>query len=154
MCIRDRSGINPMEVFGVIVLLAAKAASAIGQLEAFFVAAIVAVACGLVGDVMNDFKAGYIVKSSPKAQWLGEVIGGVIGSVVSVAILFLLINAYGVSEMCIRDRPRTQNGIPCYDMTPAEFAQGIAYLKEKGVKILGGCCGADPHHIEAVAQLF
>ena len=50
--------------------------------------------------------------------------------------------------------PRTQNGIPCYDMTPAEFAQGIAYLKEKGVKILGGCCGADPHHIEAVAQLF
>ena len=88
-----QSGINPMEVFGVIVLLAAKAVSSIGQLEAFFVAAIVAVACGLVGDVMNDFKAGHIVKSSPKAQWLGEVIGGLIGSVVSVGILFLLINA-------------------------------------------------------------
>lgn len=106
-----QSGINPMEVFGVIVLLAAKAASAIGQLEAFFVAAIVAVACGLVGDVMNDFKAGYMVKSSPKAQWLGEVIGGVIGSVVSVAILFLLINAYGVSAFGSEALPAPQAGV-------------------------------------------
>ena len=75
-----QSGINPMEIFGIIVLIATKAVSSIGQTEAFFVAAIVAVACGLVGDVMNDFKAGYILKSDPKAQWLGEVIGGIITS--------------------------------------------------------------------------
>ena len=90
-----QSGINPMEVFGVIVLLAARAASSIGQLEAFFVAAIVAVACGLVGDVMNDFKAGQIVKSDPKAQWFGEAIGGVVGAAVSVAVLLVLVKAYG-----------------------------------------------------------
>lgn len=95
--ILGQTGINPMEVFGVIVLLACKAATAIGQLEAFFVAAIVAVACGLVGDVMNDFKVGHIVHTDPKAQWIGEAIGGVIGAVVSIAVLFILVNAYGTS---------------------------------------------------------
>ncbi len=106
-----QSGINPMEVFGVIVLLAAKVASNIGQTEAFFVAAIVAVACGLVGDVMNDFKTGYIVKSNPKAQWFGEVIGGLIGSVVSIGILFILIKAYGVSAFGSPDLPAPQAGV-------------------------------------------
>lgn len=90
-----QSGINPMEIFGIIVLIAAKAVSSIGHTEAFFVAAIVAVACGLVGDVMNDFKAGYVLRSDPKAQWLGECIGGLIGAVVAVLVLFVILKAYG-----------------------------------------------------------
>lgn len=90
-----QSGINPMEIFGIIVLIAAKAASSIGQTEAFFVAAGVAVACGLVGDVMNDFKAGYVLNTDPKAQWIAEVIGSVIGAFVSVAVLVIMIKAYG-----------------------------------------------------------
>ena len=56
-----QSGINPMEIFGILVLIAAKAVSNIGDIEAFYVAAIVAEACGLVGDAMNDFKEGYIL---------------------------------------------------------------------------------------------
>lgn len=90
-----QSGINPMEIFGIIILIAVKAASSIGQTEAFFVAAIVAVACGLVGDVMNDFKAGHILNTDPKAQWFAEVIGGIIGGVVAVIVLFIIIKAYG-----------------------------------------------------------
>ncbi len=90
-----QSGINPMEIFGIIVLIAVKAVSSIGQTEAFFVAAAVAVACGLVGDVMNDFKAGYILNTDPKAQWIAEFVGGVIGALVSVAVLLIIINAYG-----------------------------------------------------------
>ena len=90
-----QSGINPMEIFGIIVLLAAKAVSNIGEIEAFYVAAIVAIACGLVGDVMNDFKAGHILKSDPKAQWIAEVVGSLIGGVVSVVILAVILKAYG-----------------------------------------------------------
>lgn len=90
-----QSGINPMEIFGIIILIAAKAVSEIGEMEAFFVAAIVAVACGLVGDVMNDFKAGHMLNTDPKAQWIGEVIGGLVGGVVSVCILFVILKAYG-----------------------------------------------------------
>ncbi|NLT47747.1 MAG: peptide transporter, partial [Clostridiales bacterium] len=111
-----QSGINPMEIFGIIVLIATKAVSSIGQTEAFFVAAIVAVACGLVGDVMNDFKAGYILKSDPKAQWLGEVIGGIIGAFVSVVVLLVILKAYGPSAF----------GNP--DMFPAPQASAVAAM--------------------------
>lgn len=90
-----QTGINPMEVFGIIVLLAAKAVSAIGQTETFLVAAVVAIACGLAGDVMNDFKAGHILHSDPKAQWLGECIGGVVGSIVTVIVFYAILTAYG-----------------------------------------------------------
>jgi len=90
-----QTGINPMEVFGIIVLLAAKAVSSIGQTEAFMVAAVVAIACGLAGDVMNDFKAGHILHSDPKAQWLGECIGGLVGSFVTVGVFYIILTAYG-----------------------------------------------------------
>ncbi len=66
-----------------------------GQTEAFLVAAVVAIACGLTGDVMNDFKAGHILKSDPKAQWLAECVGGVIGSFVTVAVFYIILTAYG-----------------------------------------------------------
>ncbi|MDR2088818.1 MAG: OPT/YSL family transporter [Clostridiales Family XIII bacterium] len=90
-----QSGINPMEIFGIIVLLAAKALSGLEHAQAFFVAAAVAVACGLVGDVMNDFKAGAILGTDPKAQWLGECIGGVVGAFLSVGVFAVILKAYG-----------------------------------------------------------
>jgi len=90
-----QSGINPMEIFGIIVLIAAKAVSSIGSTEMFFVAAIVAIACGLAGDVMNDFKAGHILKTDPKAQWIAECIGGVVGAFVAVGIFYVILTAYG-----------------------------------------------------------
>jgi uncharacterized oligopeptide transporter (OPT) family protein len=93
--ITGQTGINPMEVFGIIVLLAAKAVSSIGQTEAFLVAAVVAIACGLAGDVMNDFKAGHILHSDPKAQWLGECVGGIVGGVVTVGVFYIILTAYG-----------------------------------------------------------
>ena len=67
----------------------------IGGIEAFLVAATATVACGFVGDLMNDFKAGHILKTSPKAQWLGVTIGGLVGAVVGTAIIGLMVTAYG-----------------------------------------------------------
>lgn len=90
-----QSGINPMEIFGIIIMLAAKAASSIGQVEAFLVAAVVAIACGLAGDIMNDFKAGHILKSDPKAQWIAQCIGGIIGAGVAVGVFYVILTAYG-----------------------------------------------------------
>ena len=56
-----QTGIDPMEIFGLIVLLAVAAVSSVPQVQLFFVAGIVAVACGLAGDVMNDFVAGAVM---------------------------------------------------------------------------------------------
>jgi uncharacterized oligopeptide transporter (OPT) family protein len=93
--ITGQSGINPMEVFGIIILLGVKVVSDIGTIEAFLVAGVVAVACGLAGDVLNDFKSGYLLKTDPKAQIIAETVGGVIGAVVSVVVLFIMFRAYG-----------------------------------------------------------
>lgn len=90
-----QAGLNPMEVFGVIVLLVITLIAQIGGIEAFLVAATATVACGFVGDLMNDFKAGHILKTSPKAQWLGVTIGGLVGAVVGTAIIGLMVTAYG-----------------------------------------------------------
>lgn len=39
-----------------------------------------------------------------------------------------------------------------YDQTPAEMAEGIRRMAEKGlVNIVGGCCGSTPEHIRAIA---
>ena len=90
-----QSGINPMEVFGIFVMAIAKVTCSLEVTQAVFVAAIVAIAAGLTGDVMNDFKSGSILHSDPKAQWYGEVVGGIIGAVVSVGVMLILVKAYG-----------------------------------------------------------
>ncbi len=90
-----QTGIDPMEIFGLIVLLAVAALGQSTQVQLFFVAGIVAVACGLAGDVMNDFRAGHLLGTDPRAQWLGQAIGGIVGALVSAAVMVALVSAYG-----------------------------------------------------------
>ena len=90
-----QTGIDPMEIFGLIVLLFVAAISDTPQMQLFFVAAIIAVACGLGGDVMNDFKAGHVLGTSPKAQVIGQAIGGLVGSGIAAVVMYTLITAYG-----------------------------------------------------------
>jgi putative OPT family oligopeptide transporter len=93
--ITGETGINPMEVFGILVLLLSRLLFNSGVLEAFFIAAVVAVSCGLAGDILNDFKAGYILKTNPKAQIISESVGALIGAVVSIIVLMVMFKAYG-----------------------------------------------------------
>jgi uncharacterized oligopeptide transporter (OPT) family protein len=90
-----QTGIDPMEIFGLIALLIIAAFADMTLAQLFFVAGIVAVACGLAGDVMNDFKAGYVLGTSPRAQWIGQAIGGVLGAIVAVVVMMVLVQAYG-----------------------------------------------------------
>ncbi|CDD40848.1 putative uncharacterized protein [Collinsella sp. CAG:398] len=90
-----QSGIDPMEIFGLIVLLFVAAFSDVTQVQLFFVAGVIAVACGLAGDVMSDFKTGQIIGTDPHDLWLGQVIGALLGTVVAVAVLVALVAAYG-----------------------------------------------------------
>ena len=90
-----QTGIDPMEIFGLIVLLAVAALGEHDQVKLFFVAGIIAVACGLGGDVMSDFKAGKILGTDPRKMWIGQAIGAVVGAIVSVVVLVALYKAYG-----------------------------------------------------------
>lgn len=90
-----QTGIDPMEIFGLIVLLVIAALGESDQVKLFFVAGVVAVACGLAGDVMSDFKTGKIIGTDPRAMWIGQALGALIGCAVSVAVMCALLNAYG-----------------------------------------------------------
>ena len=90
-----QTGIDPMEIFGLIVLLIVAALGETDQVRLFFVAGVVAVACGLAGDVMSDFKTGRILGTDPRAMWVGQAVGALLGTAVSVAVMCALLNAYG-----------------------------------------------------------
>jgi uncharacterized oligopeptide transporter (OPT) family protein len=92
------TGIDPLEIFGIIVLLIARSIatlfSPLTTLMMFAVAGIVAVASGLAGDNMQDFKAGQILKTDPKAQIISETVGGLVGAFTAALALFVLHSVY------------------------------------------------------------
>jgi putative OPT family oligopeptide transporter len=93
--ITGQTGINPMEIFGIIVLLAVRIFVNVDTIGAFFIAACVAVSCGYAGDMLNDYKTGHILGTNPLAQLISEFVGGIIGTVVAAASLFAIINQFG-----------------------------------------------------------
>jgi 5-methyltetrahydrofolate--homocysteine methyltransferase len=41
-----------------------------------------------------------------------------------------------------------------FDMSPADFADGLKACSEAGARLLGGCCGTSPEHIRAMVKLL
>lgn len=93
--ITGETGINPMEIFGIIILLAVRLIVPVDAAGAFFIAAAVAVACGYAGDLLNDYKAGYILGTNPTAQLISQTAGGVVGTLMAAAAMFALIGQFG-----------------------------------------------------------
>lgn len=75
----------------------------------------------------------------------------------------------GFAELCFRLRrgsgrpvwvkpnaglPHFENGRAVYGITPEAFAESWPVLVEAGASFLGGCCGAGPEHIRAMARAF
>jgi 5-methyltetrahydrofolate--homocysteine methyltransferase len=50
--------------------------------------------------------------------------------------------------------PRLVEDRTVFDMEPGPFAEGIAACIAAGARIVGGCCGTGPAHIEAVRQFI
>ncbi len=48
--------------------------------------------------------------------------------------------------------PVLREGETVFDVTPAEFAQILADLAAKGLRVMGGCCGTTPAHITALRE--
>lgn len=128
-----QTGIDPMEIFGLIVLLAVAAVSSVPQVQLFFVAGIVAVACGLAGDVMNDFHAGHVLGTSPKAQWIGQAIGAVLGAAVAVAVMAILVSAYGPESF-----GPTASFVSAQASVVATMVSGIPSIPAFGIGLAAG----------------
>ena len=89
------TGIDPMEIFGLIVLIAVAALADLSAATLFLVAGVVAVTCGLAGDVMSDFKTGSIIGADPRQLWRAQALGALIGAVVATGAICALFAAYG-----------------------------------------------------------
>ena len=48
--------------------------------------------------------------------------------------------------------PQMENGSTVYDVTPCEFAEDVANMIKKGVRVAGGCCGTTPEYISELAK--
>ncbi len=130
--ITGQTGINPMEIFGIIVLLAVRAILNVSSEHAFFIAAIVAVTCGYAGDMMNDYKSGAILNTNPTAQFFIELIGGFAGALTaSLAFLAIIYQDGGVGA---------QTGLPAaqaHSVTAMVAGLGDPYIF--AVAALLGC---------------
>ena len=61
----------------------------------------------------------------------------------------------GLQANTLAKTPEELNNLTYLDAssTPEEFGDLMISLHQRyGLKILGGCCGSDAHHIEAIAQ--
>lgn len=48
--------------------------------------------------------------------------------------------------------PKNTNGKAEYDVSAEQFAESVAAAVDKGVKIVGGCCGTTPEYIRLLAE--
>jgi 5-methyltetrahydrofolate--homocysteine methyltransferase len=48
--------------------------------------------------------------------------------------------------------PRLEAGQTLYDVTPNEMATFARRYLERGARVIGGCCGSTPRHVEAMAK--
>lgn len=127
------TGIDPLEVFAVIMLMIARMLSELVGIEAFMFACVIAVACGLAGDVMNDFKAGQIIRTNPRAQWIGQAVGAMIGALVSAAVFYFLLKAYGSSAF-----GEGREFIAVQASVVASMIEGAAHLPSLCIGVLAG----------------
>ncbi len=51
-------------------------------------------------------------------------------------------------------QPRLEGGKTLYDQSPEEFVTDIGKMINLGVKIVGGCCGTTPIHIQKLRTLI
>ncbi len=48
--------------------------------------------------------------------------------------------------------PKSVNGKTVFDITPCEFADEVADLIKKGIRVAGGCCGTTPEYIKELSK--
>ncbi|AEC02322.1 OPT/YSL family transporter [Parasphaerochaeta coccoides] len=90
-----QTGINPMEIFGILVLLVVSAIWSPSLAIAFTVATVTTVACGMTGDVMNDLKSGSLLGTDSTTQQFAQAIGSLAGAVIAVFVLLVMKDAFG-----------------------------------------------------------
>ncbi|MEA2626401.1 MAG: hypothetical protein QOD06_2446 [Candidatus Binatota bacterium] len=89
--------ITALLVTAFAILASGKTGNA-GAAAAIRVAAIVAIAIALAGDMSQDLKTGALLGATPRALQIGETVGVLIAALRAGWVLFLLHGAYGIGS--------------------------------------------------------
>ena len=90
--------IDPMELFAMIVLIAAKLLFGFNAVLLVLLAAVVCIAAGIAGDMLQDLKTGFLLGTDPKQQLYAQIVGVVAASLVIGTVLFALNSAYTIGS--------------------------------------------------------
>lgn len=88
-------GMNPLEVFGILVMMLSLILFKSGEESLFLTSCVVSTACGLTGVLMNDFKCGKKLGLDWKVQVKAEAIGAFSAAILSTALIFLIKKSVG-----------------------------------------------------------
>lgn len=88
-------GMNPLEVFGILVMLLCTLIARGNKISLFFVATAISTACGLTGVLMNDYRSGGSLGLDPKIQTKAEIIGAFGAVALSTIMIFVIKRSVG-----------------------------------------------------------
>ncbi len=86
------------------------------------------------------------------ADVVGANCGAGVEEMLVVADAFLACTTVPVAIQPNAGLPVVRDGKLAYPDTPERFAEAVAPLAARGVRILGGCCGTTPAHIRALRE--
>ena len=135
--ITGEMNVDPMEIFALVLLLAAKFLFGFGVLHLVLLAAVVCIAAGIAGDAMQDFKTGHILGTNPMHQLAGEAAGVITASLVMgvVMLSFAHVGFGGVDfpapqAVAVKEIAEA-SGVPLMLMTGAAAGLALTLVLEK-----------------------
>ncbi len=85
--ITGEMNIDPMELFAMVVLIAAKLLFGFNAVLLVLLAAVVCISAGIAGDMMQDLKAGFLLGTNPKKQLFAQIVGVLTASIAMAFVL-------------------------------------------------------------------
>ena len=135
--ITGEMNVDPMEIFAMLLLLAAKFLFGFGVVHLVLLTAVVCIAAGIAGDAMQDFKTGHLLGTNPAHQLAAEVAGVIAASLV-MGVLMLSFASVGFGTL---DFPAPQavavkevvqaSGVPVYLIAGILAGIVLAFIAQK-----------------------
>ena len=135
--ITGEMNVDPMEIFAMVVLLAAKFLFGFGVVHLVLLAAVVCIAAGIAGDAMQDFKTGHLLGTNPAHQLAAEAAGVIAASLVMGTLMlafasvgFGTLNFPAPQAVAVKEVAQA-SGMPVYLIAGILLGFAITLLAEK-----------------------
>lgn len=88
--------VDPMEILAMLVILAAKLFLGFAAFPLVVIAAVVTIAAGMAGDMMQDLKTGFVLGVKLENQMIAQIIGLLASALVIGLVVTAINQSYGI----------------------------------------------------------